>query len=108
MSSIEKLQRFKDILIDSVDEYVMGDQFDDSYWYRMMTICSYLNKEVVHPGVNEDYPDGVVGVRDDDNFWAIAVIPYEFKNLAIEEIASVFWPHERLEFGPDVFEGVEQ
>ena len=61
-----------------------------------------FNKDIIHPGHNEVYPHGVVGIRADDNFWVVASLPYGFVNLSIEEIVSVLWPEiDEPSFGPD-------
>lgn len=62
-----------------------------------------FNKEIYHPGTNKNYPDGVVGIRVDDNFWAVGAIPYEFKDISIQEIVATLWPHyvEEAEYLPD-------
>ncbi len=57
-----------------------------------------FNKEIITPGsgskyVREQFPDGCVGIRVDDDFWIEAVLPYKFKDLETPEIIEVLWPH---------------
>ena len=49
-------------------------------------------REIVEPGTNETFPDGAVGIRVDDDFWAVAALPYEFKNQGLREIVKELWP----------------
>ena len=53
--------------------------------------CDF-NREIVEPGINEHFPDGAVGVRVDDNFWVVAVLPLSYRDTSIEEIVAEFWP----------------
>lgn len=53
--------------------------------------CDF-NREIVEPGTNEIFPDGAVGIRVDDNFWAVAALPYSYKEKTIQEIVAEFWP----------------
>ncbi len=49
-------------------------------------------REIHKPGGNEDFPDGVIGIRVDDDFWAVAAIPYKFNLLPVQEIVETLWP----------------
>lgn len=63
-----------------------------------------FNRELILPGTNETFPDGAVGVRVDDDFWAVAALPWdEYNQKPIEEIVREFWAdyeHE-AQFCPD-------
>ena len=75
----------------------------DLWWYDREPPFDDFNKELVPPGANKKFPDGAVGVRCDDDFWAIACLPWEFRDMTIQEIVSVLWPNiETPQFGPDV------
>lgn len=60
-----------------------------------------FNREIVMPGENKNFPDGAVGVRADDDFWAVAALPLaDYINRPIEEIVAELWPecpHPRFE-----------
>lgn len=62
-----------------------------------------FNKEIVAPGLLDNFPDGVLGIRCDDDFWAVAGLPLEFDELETPEIVEVLWPEFREEasYGPD-------
>jgi hypothetical protein len=61
-----------------------------------------FNREIIHPGENEDFSDGCVGIRVDDNFWVVAVLPYSYKDRTIQEIVQEFWPDAKNStFKPD-------
>jgi hypothetical protein len=63
-----------------------------------------FNREIIPPGCLDHYPDGAIGVRADDDFWAVAALPYEkYLNVSIEEIVSELWPEcPEPSYGPDV------
>lgn len=76
----------------------------EGFWFAPQDLpFNDFNKEIFIPGSNKSYPDGVVGIRVDDNFWAVAALPYEFKDFSIKQIVEVFWPgeFENAEFHPD-------
>ncbi len=62
-----------------------------------------FNREIVAPGKNENFPEGVLGIRVDDDFWAVAVLPLRFAELSIENLVEVIWPdiYPEAEFRPD-------
>jgi hypothetical protein len=51
-----------------------------------------LNREIAHPGINADIPDGAVGIRGDWDFWLVAYLPYRFSTLSCTDIAAAIWP----------------
>jgi hypothetical protein len=54
-----------------------------------------FNKEIAEPGEIEALPSGAVGVRVDDNFWCVALLPYRFGRLDISTIVKILWPEIR-------------
>lgn len=96
------LQEFKDQLTKSKPK---GSVYKnkDGFWFSPQDLpFSDFNKEIVVPNTNKYYPNGAVGIRVDDNFWAVAALPYEFKDCTIQEIVAEFWPDiEHAEFLPD-------
>jgi hypothetical protein len=51
-----------------------------------------FNRELGRPGTNPSFPEGVVGIRCDDDFWQLAALPWTFHSLSLPEIVSVLWP----------------
>lgn len=62
-----------------------------------------FNREMIHPGDHPELPYGCVGVRVDDDFWLVAVLPYkEYKDKSIQEIVAELWPDAKdPTFNPD-------
>lgn len=51
-------------------------------------------REVIQPGVDPCLPDGAVGIRVDDDFWLVAVLPLEpYADESIQSIVADVWPH---------------
>lgn len=63
-----------------------------AFWYEKQPPFDDFSKEIVEPGTNETFPNGAVGIRVDDDFWAVAALPYEYKDTPIEEIVAEYWP----------------
>jgi hypothetical protein len=51
-----------------------------------------FNREMFAPGQNEKFPEGVVGIRTDDDFWSVAALPWKFQDLPLDVIVSTLWP----------------
>lgn len=82
--------------------------FNKPYWYDEDSnnlICLDFNREIHPPGTYDEYPDGVVAIRMDDDFWTCAVLPWEYHIKSVEEIVYELWPELRgnseVEFKPD-------
>ena len=82
--------------------------FKKPYWYDNNSdnlISLDFNRELHPPGTYDEYPDGVVGIRMDDDFWACAALPWEYHNKPVEEIVYELWPELKndpsVEFKPD-------
>lgn len=71
--------------------------------YTGFAVGNDFNKDIVPPGINETFPDGVVGVRVDDDFWVVAALPYdEYVDTPIEDIVAEFWPtHTNIKYNQD-------
>ena len=100
----EKLKDFASKMEVVMDDGEKCRQLDK--WWASIDLpfsdCDF-NKEVVEPDINEHYPEGVVGIRVDDDSWQVGAIPLEFKDLTIQEIVEVLWPEEKNpSFNPDV------
>jgi hypothetical protein len=65
----------------------------DGSSYTGFSVGNDLNREIIKPGENDTFPDGAIGIRADDDFWAVGALPYdEYKDTPIEKIAAKFWP----------------
>lgn len=51
-----------------------------------------FNREIIKPGQAEDYPDGALAIRADDDFWIVAVLPIQYKSWPLEKIVETLWP----------------
>ncbi len=63
-----------------------------------------FNRDITPPGKKAAYLEGVVGVRFDEDFFFCAALPYCYRELTIEQIISVIYPHlepQDCEFLPD-------
>ena len=50
-------------------------------------------REIIGSGVNKKFPDGALGIRVDDDFWVVAVLPLEYCDWKLEDIVADLWPH---------------
>lgn len=62
-----------------------------------------FNRELIEPGTNDAYPEGAVGIRVDDDFWAVAALPLAYRDTPLPELVATLWPHyaEQAEYCPD-------
>lgn len=83
---------------------------DDNGWYMERDQwnvgtglpCHDFNREFIEPGTNEEFPEGALGIRVDDDFWLVARLPYEYRVLSIEDLVEVLWPDiTDATFNPD-------
>jgi hypothetical protein len=51
-----------------------------------------INREMFPPGSNARYPEGVVGIRTDDDFFCAAALPWRYRDLPASVIAPILWP----------------
>lgn len=81
----------------------------EHWWFTPEAELSFndFNKDVVEPN-DERYIDevnwmnGATTIRMDDDFWLCAVLPYEYRDLTIQEIVGILWPTvENPRFNPD-------
>lgn len=66
--------------------------------------CYDFNRELQAPGQNPHYPNGVVGIRVDDDFWVVAELPWSYRDWTLEALVDDLWPEipkERRSFGVD-------
>ena len=69
-----------------------------------------INREMLPPGTNPRYPEGVVGIRTDDDFFCAAALPWCYRDLPASVIGPILWPqvlkrveknNMTFEFNPD-------
>ena len=62
-----------------------------------------FNRDIIEPNTNEEILEGAILVRNDDDFFIIACLPYEtYKDKPIQDIVAEFWPDvEKPAFRPD-------
>lgn len=83
-----------------------------NWWFTPETtlLDHDFNKDVVKPGDidypdengNAAWPDGATTIRIDSDFFLCAVLPYEYRDLTIQELVAILWPTvENPRFNPD-------
>lgn len=75
------------------------------YWWSMSLPTLDINRELLYPGTHTKFPEGAVGVRTDDDFFAVAVLPWKFLPLSTLSIVEILWPSvitdPRFDIRPD-------
>lgn len=86
---LEKLIKFKDSMAfdDDKDMYVV-----DPWYYTIGVPFNDFNFEIIAPSAIEKFPQGGTGIRVDDDFWIVGVLPYEFRTIPLVDIVKLFWP----------------
>lgn len=51
-----------------------------------------FNREIIEPGTNEEFPNGAIGIRADDDFWGVAALPLSYRDTPLAEIVKELWP----------------
>lgn len=95
----EKLSNFLGTMKKRRGVYRKGE-----YWFALQddVPAHDFNKEILHP--NKKYPDGLLGIRCDCDFWVCAVLPYDFRHHRIETLVKNLWPAiENPEYGKTVY-----
>jgi len=73
------------------------------YWATDVDLPSHdFCRELITPGKNKNFPEGAIGLRVDDDFWAVAALPNKYLNWSLEDIVKNLWPHAwKATFHPD-------
>lgn len=84
---------------------MIRDSLKNPYWVtdidKDLPACDVC-REIIEPNTNEKFPLGAVGLRVDDDWWAVAVLPYEYKSWELKDILKDLWPLEyRFTCHPD-------
>ncbi len=85
-------------------EYTHTGYRNGLYFYAGNDIPSLdFNREIALPGKSKTYPTGILGLRVDADFWAVALLPYKFVDLPIEFLVEHMWPtlYKDCSFHPD-------
>lgn len=61
------------------------------YSYNSNPCTHDFTREMYGPGEHDKYPDGVIFIRTDDNFFIDAAIPWKFKDVPIIPIVYTLW-----------------
>jgi hypothetical protein len=95
------LSEFREDLNDE-GRYLM--RLGDWYFGKGDTLPFHdFNREILHPGESNSLPEGALGIRVDDDFWIVALLPYEYAVLDIRTLVRIIWPdiYPTAEFNPD-------
>lgn len=86
---------------ESVEEYnsreasLMCDPSDPSYSYSIYLADKDFNRDVIKPEDNDrNLPEGAVGIRVDDDFWIMAILPYKYVDLSLTDLVEAIWKLE--------------
>lgn len=62
-----------------------------------------FNRHIVLPGANEEFPQGVIGIYVDDDFWCVAALPISYLNVPLRDVVEALWPEyaAQAEMCPD-------
>ena len=82
-------------------------EIEKPYWVASANEVPFwdFNREIIPAGVLSLFPNGAIGIRVDDDFWAVAALPPEnYRDVPIQKIVAELWPELSCEatFGPDV------
>lgn len=99
---LEKLIELRDsmVLSDNKDTYVT-----DPWYYTVVAPFYDFNYEIIEPGAIKQFPNGATGIRVDDDFWTVGVLPYEFRTIPLIEVIGLFWPQhiDTATYNPTTF-----
>jgi hypothetical protein len=75
----------------------------ETYWYKSWDkLPSYdLNRAIVEPGKDLEYPQGALGIYADDDFYCVGVLPYEMRHYDFKTIVQILWPNHTPKIRPD-------
>jgi hypothetical protein len=86
----------KMIALESIDlelsEWAKDKLDATPYGYSSSVPTLDFNREIYAPGQHPKYPDGIIGIRTDDDFFIVAMLPWKFKHLSLQNIVSTLWP----------------
>jgi len=76
----------------------------DPYWVGENPSFNDYNREIIEPGMIDVFPEGAIGIRVDDDFWAVAALPLSYIDTPLEDIVEALWPEHTMDatYNPDV------
>lgn len=89
---------------------ILSTDLDDDFAYDQDPASTDFNREIIHPGTFERYPDGAIAIRVDGDFFIAAIYPYEFIDISLPDIAALLWPSHvaQATFGADTIYGTTE
>lgn len=87
-----------------IERETLLNEIKKPYWFTSEELPGLdFNREIVEPGKNEKWPDGVLAIRADGDFWVVAAIPLKYRNVPFEHVIKALWPQyaEEAEVTPD-------
>lgn len=69
-----------------------GSHHQDPWHVEGLVPSIDFNREFCPPGAAARFPEGALGIRADDDFWAVALLPWRFSALSIQDLVAVLWP----------------
>ena len=87
------------------EEYLLSGKDFPKYYAFMTDNIGFddFNRDVIEPNTNKENLEGAILIRNDDDFFVIACLPYDtYKDKTIQEIVAEFWPDVKDPvFNPD-------
>ena len=90
----ELVDYLKTFVIDP-EQQILIDPTNNVYFIHLkndIPIANDFNWELKSPEMDSKFPDGLAGIRMDENFYMLATIPYKFKELDLEEVVRYLHP----------------
>lgn len=62
------------------------------FWYEKVDEMPGhdFTRELIKP--SKEWPEGVVCIRVDDDFWSMAALPWEYRRLPLAVVVEILWP----------------
>jgi hypothetical protein len=95
----EYLKNFKEerheYPLDTGETFVVTSMHHGDFWFNPLDGIPPrdFTKVIGVPGTLDSLPEGGIGIYMDDNFWAVAFLPYDYNYMEIKELVEVLWPH---------------
>ena len=79
------------------------DNIQEPYYVAENPPFTDFNREIVQPGENDVFPSGALGIRCDDDFWAVAALPLKYRDVPLPDLVRELWPDlaDEATYGPD-------
>ena len=80
------------------ENYSYADDYEECPTYGLD-----FNRDLIPPNTSTERPEGIVGIRVDEDFFLVAILPWKYHELNIQEIVQVLWPrlYNKSIFRPD-------